>query len=246
MLLRWMFGVVMLGSVACGDDATGGAGGVGGGTGGEPAMGGGDAGLQARHERYCEVLIGYLEGDQVRIDVWNTWTLNDCPQDLWAAMDSTQIAEENGALLAVLNGPRYWALDEFVDSAPADLTTKVIGGLEFFKPAELYRSPSELMQQPEVYTSMTVDRDTTFRYVAGAMVHELIDPEGGVWVLQTYDGVDGAKTDAALAELGSTLVIPDGWEVRSRTLSEDLFVEAEGTAYILRDDAGSTYQLSQQ
>ena len=78
------------------------------------------------------------------------------------------------------------------------------------------------------------------------MVQELVDPDGGVWVMQTYDGEQGPKTDEELAALGEALVVPEGWEARSRTLDEDLFVDANGTAYILRDDADSTYQLSQQ
>jgi hypothetical protein len=42
--------------------------------------------------------------------VYNTFPLNDCPAELWEKLDAKAIATENGAVAALLNGPRYWLM----------------------------------------------------------------------------------------------------------------------------------------
>ena len=71
-----------------------------------------------RNARYAEVLLVRAEGDRLNAEVWNTLGLNDCPDDAWRALDDATIAAEEGALLAILNGPRYWLMDAIENTAP--------------------------------------------------------------------------------------------------------------------------------
>ena len=61
--------------------------------------------------RYGEVLAVLSDGEQFTAHVYGTQLLNDCPQELWEALVPAAIAEELGALIVKLNGPRYWVLD---------------------------------------------------------------------------------------------------------------------------------------
>lgn len=61
--------------------------------------------------RYGEVLAAYLRGDSFEAEVYGTQMLNDCPQALWETLDPVTIAQEMGAMVVKLNGPRYWMLD---------------------------------------------------------------------------------------------------------------------------------------
>ncbi|MEM9876343.1 MAG: hypothetical protein AAF928_15715 [Myxococcota bacterium] len=238
----------------CGDDDTGAdpdasTGGMastttgGGGTGSD---GGASATAAARHERYCEVLIGYPDGmGVVRMEVWNTWTLNDCPTAAWEAIDPMAVADENMALLAVLNGPRYWTLDFFDEGAPEQPEFKTIGGIDFFGVADLLVPLDSVADVSAPYEESSVERTTTYRFLAGTMVHELVDPDGGVWVMQSYEGSNGPQTDAQLAETVAGLTPPAGWQARSRTLDADYQVRATGVARVLRDDADNTFQFAE-
>lgn len=65
-----------------------------------------------RSVRYGEVLAACLRGDTFEAEVYGTQMLNDCPQALWATLDPVAIAQEMGAMVVKLDGPRYWMLDD--------------------------------------------------------------------------------------------------------------------------------------
>ena len=64
-----------------------------------------------RGVRYGEVLAVYARDGGFEAEVFGTQMLNDCPQELWDALDPAAIAAELGAVVVKLNGPRYWMLD---------------------------------------------------------------------------------------------------------------------------------------
>lgn len=61
-----------------------------------------------RGRRYCEILVSFAGSTQVRVGVYNTFGLNDCPQALWDEVDPAQVQSETAATAVILNGPRYW------------------------------------------------------------------------------------------------------------------------------------------
>ena len=94
------------------------------------------------------------------------------------------------------------------------------------------------------YVRITVNRDNTWRFRAGRRVHELIDTEGHVYIMQAFARiVDEALTYDDLEELGDRLNLPEGWRYRVRTLEENLDVQAVETATVLQDELRNTYQL---
>ncbi|WP_224243488.1 hypothetical protein [Hyalangium gracile] len=200
-----------------------------------------------RGARYCEVLLAYQEGLGLRVDVYNTYLLNDCPEEAWQRLDSKQLQQEFQASAVILNGPRYWMIDAFTHSAFLDTESKSFGGIEMRKAGQLRIPLSEGLRMGSPYATRTVARNTTYVFQPGKPVHELVDPEGRIFVMQSFSVQLGHLSQDALADLGSRLSPPQGWTYRTRQLSQQLLVTAiDGVATIVQDELGNTYQLSQQ
>lgn len=196
-----------------------------------------------RNTRYGEVIAAFASDGGFRAEVYGTQLLNDCPAELWDALDATAIAEEMGALAVKLNGPRYWTLDglgtkvEVVEPVLRDfggLTTRRIAVVE------LGDSP---MVTP--YTDNFVNRGAVFFFDAGKPVFELVDPEGTAYVMQAYCiGVDPTITLESLPDLGERLSMPEGWTYRTRVLDEELVIDtSDHLATVLQDELENSYTL---
>ena len=69
-------------------------------------------------KRYGEVLLVTPGEAGPQATVYNSFPLNDCPAELWSALDAQAIATENGAATALLNGPRYWLMNAIEKVVP--------------------------------------------------------------------------------------------------------------------------------
>lgn len=196
-----------------------------------------------RGVRYGEVLAVHARGDKLFAEVWGTQLLHDCPADWWNTLNAGELAEELGALMVKLNGPRYWTLDGF--GTKVDVVEPVIRelrGMPMRRIAEV-----ELGDNPAAvpYTERHVNRGAVFFFDAGRTVHELVDPRGRAFVMQAYCvGVDSTLTVESLDSLGQRLSLPDGWSFRTRTLDEDLVVDTTAhVATVVQDELENTYTL---
>jgi hypothetical protein len=200
-----------------------------------------------RGRRYCEVLAGAISGPSVQLDVYNTYGLNECPDAAWRALDVAALRTELGVPVVVLNGPRYWTIDAFESAAVQDPTVRSLGGIPMRVAGRIEVPLAVAAAGSAPYTERTVRRDSTVRFAGGGRVYELIDPMDRVYVMQSYTVQREAQTEASLSELGARLQLPSGWRFRTRVLTEDLRVVAEGgLATVSTDDVGNTYQRSQQ
>ena len=200
---------------------------------------------EARGARYCEILLGYLQSPDVRIDVYNTYGLDDCPAEAWNSLDPAQIQEDHHADRVILNGPRRWILDRFVNSAFLDPTEVVIGGIAMRKAGEIVVPIADAMSSP--YATRAVERTTTWVFDAGKKVYELVDPAGRIFVMQSFSLEKGDRSETDLQGLSGQLHLPSMWTYRTRLITNELQVTAvDGVATVVQDDQGNTYQLSQQ
>ncbi|WP_410506129.1 hypothetical protein [Mycolicibacterium mucogenicum] len=90
-------------------------------------------------KRYGEVLLVSQTPTGPRVAVFNTFPLNDCPLDAWAALEPQALAAENGVTAALLNGPRYWLMSEIVKTREDIGEKKTIGGIEMQQQATAAR-----------------------------------------------------------------------------------------------------------
>lgn len=196
-----------------------------------------------RGQRYCEVLLVNSTEGAMKAEVYNSWPLNDCPDEQWTKLDTAALAKEHGAALAVLNGPRYWLMDS-VKKAEATMPPKAtFGGIEMYLQATV--DVGSMQQARTPYVPHEVDRKTTFTFNAGSTVFELHAADGSTFVMQTWaQNTDASLTEADLAGLASRLTLPAGWTYSSRTLTEPLrVVTTDAPAHVLQDDLQNSYSL---
>ena len=194
-----------------------------------------------RGKRYGEVLLVTVGPDGPQATVYNTFPLNDCPDDLWSRLDADTLARQHDAVAALLNGPRYWLMDAIEKDMGADREIATFGGLDMYRQAVVTLSS----MNPAPYVANTVARHAVFVFDAGQPVFELLDPEGGQWVMQTWSQiVDPALGYDDLPHLADRLTLPDGWSYRARTLAEPLRIDTSSqAAQVLQDDLTNSYSL---
>ncbi|WP_231584680.1 hypothetical protein [Mycobacterium haemophilum] len=173
--------------------------------------------------------------------VYNSFPLNDCPAELWSALDAAAIAAENGAATALLNGPRYWLMNSIEKEPQGPLVTKTFGGIEMLQQATVLLSS----MNPAPYTVNQVSRNTVFVFNAGEEIYELIDPDGQRWVMQTWSQVcDPNLSRADLPGLGERLNLPARWSYHPRVLTNELRIDTTTrAARVLQDDLTNSYSL---
>ena len=196
----------------------------------------------ARHvfgRRYCELLLVHKHGSGIAADVYNTYGLNNCPEAAWKAIDTTAVGKANGAIVALRNGPRFWAMDTIEKHQHGRPLIRDLGGVRMTEEAVV--SATSLSTSP--YTIHRVDRATTFVYNAGQTVYELRGADGSRWVMQSWSQqIDSTLRLGQLAGLGSRLKLPAGWSYHVVHLTRPLSVVTVKTAAeVLQDDLDDTY-----
>ena len=192
-------------------------------------------------KRYGEVLLVRSGDAGPEAGVYNTFPLNDCPAFLWDKLDAKAIAEENGDVAALLNGPRYWLMSSIGKVGRDTLEHKTFGGLEMIRQATVRLAT----MNPSPYHLNEVDRKAVFTFDAGREIYELVDPDGRRWVMQTWSQVaDPNLSRADLPGLAGRLNLPDGWSYESRVLTETLRVDTRTRrAHVTQDDLTNSYSL---
>ena len=200
------------------------------------------ASLDGLHDaRYCEIIELRGAPPNARATVWNTIGLNHCPAAWWNAFDAGALARELGDTLVVLNGPRHFLMDS-VTASPGRVRS--FHGQRLRRVATIpIRTAADLAQT--TYTDRVIERDNTWRWQRGRRVYELVAPGGDVYVMQAYSQIrDPSLTIGKLRRLGGRLDLPAGWRYRTRRLTHDLALGANGTATIVQDELQNTYQLA--
>jgi hypothetical protein len=195
-----------------------------------------------RGVRYCEVLLLRDGADGFTAEVWNTMGMSECPQDQWEALDAEAIAAERGAVVALLNGPRYWTLDSIDTDLRQGAPETTFGEIGMFQAATVALGDELPSQTP--YTERPVARETVFGFDAGSEVYELVAPDGTTYVMQARSQiVDESLDEADLPDLGERLELPEGWVYQVRTLDEALALRSTGgVATVVQDELQNTYQ----
>ena len=192
-------------------------------------------------KRYGEVLLVTPGEAGPQATVYNSFPLNDCPEELWSALDAKAIATENGAATALLNGPRYWLMNSIEKAPQGPQIKKTFGGIDMLLQATVLLTAIN----PVPYTANQVNRHTVFTFDAGEEIYELHDPAFRRWVMQTWSQiVDPNLSRADLPRLGERLNLPDGWSYQSRVLTSPLRIDTiDRAALVLQDDLANSYSL---
>jgi len=195
-----------------------------------------------RNVRYGEVLLLRSDNGAFSAEVWNTLGMNDCPQAEWEALDAAAIASERGAVVAILNGPRFWVLDFIKSNIREQAPETTFGTLGMFRAAVIAFGAEPPVQVP--YTERSIVRETVFGFAKGSEIYELVTPDDTHYVMQAYSQIiDKSLAIGDLPGLGTRIEKPQGWAFRVRTLQEDLeMLSTDGVATVIQDELQNTYQ----
>lgn len=195
-------------------------------------------------QRYCEVLALHPEDGKFIGEVYVSLGLNKCPQAQWEQLDTAAIAKELGVPLVVLNGPRYFLMDEVAQTPTANEVRKTFAGIAMIKRATVTIESLATASQP--YAINRVDRKAEFTYRKGTTVYELTNPEGQVWVMQSWSEERAPDLiESGLATLGSRIKPPTGWTYSSRVLDAPLTISTlTEPAQVIQDELKNSYSLA--
>ena len=193
--------------------------------------------------RYCEVLLVTKQNETYVAEVWNTMGYSTCPQSEWSALNSEEIRASTGALVVVLNGPRYWVLDEIDSEIRRTAATRTFGAIKMFRAARVNLGTQLPNQDP--YVERPVARETVFSFHAGSEVYMLTDPNGHEYVMQSYSQIkDPTMSIERLRELGGDLERPESWTYSVFALTGDLnLTSTDESATMNKDKLQTTYQM---
>lgn len=199
---------------------------------------------ELRDVRYCEVIPSVTQGSTVTTSVYNTLGYNTCPHVQWAALTEDRVNREFGSQSAKLNGPRHWVLDSMQVSGSSQTgKTFTFGGIEMGLRATLTTPAGQPTVGDQFYAPNEVRRDTTWIYHAGQPIFELTDPQGGVYIMQSFAQIaDRTLTIEQLPDLAGKLKLPPGWGYKTETPSAELDLGSNGIATVVNDDLYNSYQ----
>ena len=194
-----------------------------------------------RGQRYGEVILAY-EGQVPHVEVFNSFLLNECPDELWQRLDPVMIARQYGAALTVLNGPRYWMMDGVAKVANIEPVVRDFGGIAMRRVATI---ELDGLLVSNYYQERSVDRGAMFVFDAGRPVHLLHSDIEKSYVLQAYCvAVDAGLDQGTLTTLGERLDLPKGWSYETRVLDNELVVDTTTrVATVVQDELQNTYSL---
>jgi hypothetical protein len=171
---------------------------------------------ETRDLRFGEIFL--VKG--AYIEIYNTTGLNNCPLQLWDALDLEAIKTQFDAQAVQLNGPKFWMMDSQTLSFGETVS---FGGLEARWAATLDAAlVGKQSHGTTPYTVFTPKKTQKMVYAKGRAVYELVDPDGNSYVMQAHGKEFSMES---LASLADRLKLPDGWEFRTRILTEDLVMD---------------------
>jgi hypothetical protein len=207
-----------------------------------------DGFVGVRGARYAEILLARSEGSVAVADVYTTFTLNECPDDLWEAIEPAKVAADHGCDFALKNGPRYWLMDSIRRGPGGEFVLAEFGGIPMARIAVVRvdlgaRSSPGGAGGPLAYHQVRVDRKALFTFDAGRTVFELVDPTGAAFVMQAYCiAADPTLSEESLPGLEGRLTLPEGWRFVARTLDAPLAVDTrQQDAVVVQDELQNSY-----
>lgn len=94
------------------------------------------------------------------------------------------------------------------------------------------------------YSPNTVKRNTRYTYFADDWIFTLTDPDGQVYVMQSFSQqVNPKLAYEDLQHLENFLTLPKGWQYEPVLLEEELILESHGETTVVSDDFRNVYQI---
>src|SRR5215469_123143 len=176
--------------------------------------------------------------------VYNTTGFGPVPADKFEAIDVARLAAETGSDVAWKNPRRFWMMDAAMVSLVGE--PRELQGLMFNLMARMQMPAGFDPRQDQsamAYRPMQIRRVSKYEFLSGRPVFLLRSPQRITWVMQTFtDHIDHDLRESDLPGLAARLALPDGWQYKAATLSQDLTITTDGVANIVPDNLANMYQ----
>lgn len=193
-----------------------------------------------RGTRYCEMILAH---GLTQYAVYDTLGLNECPEAVWSKINRSVVKKATESSSVHLIGPRFWVVDGFKYSHLINPLIKQMDGLTMREAGVLHIRILNLLRASLPYYKHEVTRHITWTYQADKPVYELIDPNGEVFVMQSYSIQKKAQTQNTLTELGTQLKLPKGWTFKTGVINKAETLETiNNIAIVVQDSFDNTYQ----
>lgn len=188
-------------------------------------------------KRYCEIIYSK---DYMDFYVYSTASVNDCPQAWWKTLNHKIITKHLSASYVFLNGPRIWVANEMSNFNPGARVS--INGAQLPQVASFHSSLQSLLKRHGPYVDYHVDRSQIYHFHPGATLYELKNPQGEVYVMSSFSLKHRTQSLSGLAQLGSQLHLPRGWEFKSGKISQAVTLTPnQGHIHVVMDELDNTY-----
>ncbi|ETV97988.1 hypothetical protein H310_09292 [Aphanomyces invadans] len=208
-----------------------------------------------KDKRYCELLfVQPPVGGSAVADVFSTFGLNACPASVWNAITPIN-ARDSASIAVVLNGPRYWTMDEFgplSTSVVKDRVVKTVQGLNVTLLGRVSLPWPLPTGSSGFYKPSAVTRNADFVWRAGSTAFYLTNEESGErYIMQSYSQqVHPSLTFASLPALRFR-ELPPRWSFSAVVLPTDVNVTtpalvggAASVGLVLQDEFGNSYSYA--
>jgi hypothetical protein len=195
-----------------------------------------------RDGRHGEILLITSEGDQLKVAVYSTAGLNDCPEGQWRSLDRHRLAKDLDVLEVRLEGPRFWTADELALYGAGK--TLCVGGLDARLVGETFIPPCTSFEEDAIpYRDVVVGRKAEWVFSKGRPLSKIVSPDGVPYYMLAYShAIDDDLSSCSLITLGNRLHLPEGWRYRVGSPVSDLVLRpVAGEAHVIRDEFENTY-----
>ncbi len=195
-----------------------------------------------RDSRHGEILLITCQGDQLKVAIYSTAGLNDCPERQWRSLDPHRLAKDLDVLEVRLDGPLFWAADELALHGTGE--TLCVDGLDARLVGETFIPPcTSFAEDAPLYRDVVVRRKTEWVISKGRPLSKLVSPDGVPYYMLAYShAIDDSLSSCSLITLGNRLHLPEGWRYRVGSPVNDLVLRPiAGEAHVIRDEFENTY-----
>lgn len=195
---------------------------------------------ELRGVEYFEYLVVYRNYASFKSAVYNTIRTKPIEIADWNAVDVKSLAKELDAFKVIKNGPRFWTLDHVQGYRIGE--RRDFDGYDLDLMGVLDLSLVDLFNRA-AYTERTIERYTDFHFNKGSKMFVLTSDQGVEYFMQAASKeVDSTMSMIKLETLGDRLDLPDGWTYTVVELTQDVMIQARGSATVIQDEFLNTYQ----
>ena len=197
--------------------------------------------LDFRGKRYCELMTVNMTGFTINVDIYNTFAMNDCPEEEWSHIHAEKISDKMGFKKVVKRGPYFWTVDSIKSGQQIKRNVVKFNDLEMVRTTSLEVSITDRPSKPKPYEVKKIERNLAIKFNAQNKIYKLIDSEGHQYLMISYSNEKKMQSLDTLSNLASELNLPKGWKYEAKITDKILNINHKDSISVVQDEFGNKY-----